>query len=1062
MKDRNSLHALVRGAMGGGKRLIFGLLCALMAIAANAQNVNVSGTVLDNLDEPVTGATVIVKGTSNGVATDIDGKFSLTNVPSNATVVVSFIGYKTQEIALNGRTTLNVVLQEDNQLLEEVVVVGYGTQKKSDVTGALTHVGAEELQSRPVSNAFEAMQGKAAGVDITTNERPGTVGKIRIRGERSLKASNDPLYVVDGVPLMSGSGIETLNPRDIESIDILKDASATAIYGSRGANGVVIVTTKQGKSGQFSLNYSGSVTFQNLVDRAPAVSAADYINYRRWAAYNADPTKYADPRKPTRESDAALFGLGDDMVSTNNILNGWAGGTWNPDAVQEYDWTGQALRTGLVQEHTVSASGGTDKMNAFGSFGYLSNKGTQNGQRYNRYTARLGMGITPVKWMTINMSVNASREFQDYGMSSSYAPSSTNSKSQIYELYKSAYRFAQPYDEAGNRIKYPGGDNQSYNPINEWEHNISQRETYRVLGSFSAQLHLGEIWAPLKGLDYKIAFGPDYRNYRKGDYIDTKSAYRWINDGTNEARWENRRDFSWTLDNMITYNRTFNNVHSVGVTLLQTASAWNYETGNMKLNRIEADSWKWNAMGTLDVTNKDNGASMSTGLTERQLESYMMRVNYGFDDKYLLTASARWDGASQLSKGRKWAFFPSMSLGWRIQQEEFLNDIQWLSNLKIRAGVGVTGNSAIDPYATLGMIQSVFVPTPGSDDTKAYVMNDPAAVKKMLVMANTEVGWEKTTQWNVGVDYGFLNNRINGSLEVYFSKTNDLLLNMGIPTVTGYNETIANIGKTSNKGVEFSINAIPVQTRDFDWTTSLNVAWQKDRIDELANGKEDDRANKWFIGEQIGVWYDYKTDGLWQDTEADRAEMEKWAANGEKFAPGMVKPVDQNGDYKMNDEDRVIVGYKRPSVTAGWSNTFTYKGIDLSFQVYGRFGYMVHNPEYLFGYGQLTERAADFWTPENTGAEFQRPYLTSVQTGNVDNYASMNGYKKANFIRMRNISVGYNFPRHLLEKATIKNLKVYAQVINPFDIYQSVNGIDLDTGLSYYNRSWVVGLEIGF
>jgi TonB-linked SusC/RagA family outer membrane protein len=1034
---------------------------AILSITVFAQGKSVSGTVTDKDGEPMIGVSVLIKGTSFGAATDIDGNFALKNVPADAVLEFRYVGYKPQDVKVNGQSVINVVMTEDTEMLDEVVVVGYGVQKKSDVTGALSHIGADELQSRPVSNAFEALQGKAAGVDITSSERPGTVGDIRIRGERSLTASNTPLYVVDGVPLMSGSGIETLNPRDIESIDILKDASATAIYGSRGANGVVIVTTKTGKAGQFSLNYSGSVTWQNLVDRSPAVSAADHIQYRRWAAYNSDPTKYADPRHPTKESDALLFGTIDDATAYNNVMNGWASGSWNPNDVIDYDWTGEALRTGFVHEHTISASGGTDKMSAFGSFGYLSNEGTQQGQEYNRYTARLGVNITPVKWMTINMSINASREFQDYGMSSSFAPSSTNSSSAIYELYKKSYRWALPYDEDGNRIKYPGGDNACYNPINEWDHNISQRETYRVLGSFSAQLHLGEIWAPLKGLDYKIAFGPDYRNWRQGDYIDTQSAYKWQNGAKNQARWQQRRDFSWTLDNMITYNNTFNKVHSVGLTLLQTASKWNYETASMSLSGLEQDMYRWNAMGSLDITNSENGAGMSTGLNERQLESYMIRVNYGFDDRYLLTASARWDGASQLSAGRKWAFFPSMSLGWRIQQESFLRDVNWLTNLKIRAGVGTTGNSAISPYSTLGKIQSIYVPTSEGYD-KAYTMNDPAYVKDVLVMANTEVGWEKTTQWNFGIDYGFLNNRINGSLEFYTSKTKDLLLNMTVPTVTGYGSTIANIGKTSNKGFEVTINAIPVETRDFTWNTSFNLGWQKDKIDELSNGKEDDIANKWFIGEQIGVYYDYEADGLWQDTPEDIAEMAKWKeVSGYNFSAGMVKPKDQNGDYKMDNEDRVIVGHKRPAMTAGWSHSFNYKGIELSCQIYGRFNYMVLADQHLFGFGQLGE-AVDYWTPDNTGAEYQKPILTTVQTGDVDQFSTQHGYKKANFVRMRNISLGYTIPSRYLSKVQLKHVKVYGQVINPFDFYQSVDGLDLDTGKSYYNRSWVLGLEIGF
>lgn len=340
-------------------------------------------------------------------------------------------------------------------------------------------------------------------------------------------------------------------------------------------------------------------------------------------------------------------------------------------------------------------------------------------------------------------------------------------------------------------------------------------------------------------------------------------------------------------------------------------------------------------------------------------------------------------------------------------------------------------------------------------------MNDPSVVKNLLVMANTEVGWEKTTQWNVGIDYGFLNNRINGSVEFYWSKTNDLLLPMKVPTVTGYGETTANIGKTSNKGIEFTLNAIPVQTRDFDWTTSFNLAWQKDKIDELAYGKNDDVASGYFIGEALSVYYGYTADGIWQNTPEDLAEMEKWNANGEKFVPGRVRPHDVNGDYIMDDDDRVIVGSRRPAVTAGWTNTFTYKGIDLSFMIYGKFNYWVQKKVAVSGFGQLGQ-ATDYWTPDNTDAEVQMPYLTSVDTGDNDKYRDALSYKKGNLVRVRNISLGYNFPRQLINRLTIQNLKIYGQVINPFDIHQSVAGIDLDTGKSYYNRSWVIGLEIGF
>ena len=459
-----------------------------------------------------------------------------------------------------------------------------------------------------------------------------------------------------------------------------------------------------------------------------------------------------------------------------------------------------------------------------------------------------------------------------------------------------------------------------------------------------------------------------------------------------------------------------------------------------------------------------NGATTINSKIEPNVTtlSYFGRINYNYKERYLLTLTFREDGSSKFAKGRHWGFFPGAAAAWRIIEEPWMEKVKgnWLSNLKIRAGVGTTGNSAIDPYSTLGLIQSIFVPTADGQD-KAYLMNDPAYVKDVLVMSNTEVGWEKTTQWNFGIDYGFLNNRISGSLEFYFSNTNDLLLKMSIPTVLGYASTMGNVGKTSNKGVEFTLNAIPVETKDFSWNTSFNIGWQKDKIKELENGKEDNVANAWFIGEQLGVFYGYKADGLWQDTPEDLAEIEKWNANGENFSPGKVRPHDVDGDYKMTDEDRVIIGNKRPSVTAGWSNVFTYKGFELNFQLYGRFGYWVQRPvQSLFGYGNLGE-AIDYWTPDNPGASYQKPILTTVQTGDADAYSGALRYKKASFIRMRNISIGYQLPKKAIQSFA-KNIKIYAQVINPFDLKQSVKGFDLDTNEQFYNRSWVVGVELGF
>ena len=431
-----------KSCLRGWQRLLFLALMAVCSTVAMAQG-KVSGTVVDTQGESVIGASVVVKGTSTGTVTDFDGNFTIQNVPQNATLVISYVGYRTQNVAVGGKSQISVTLEEDKQLLDEVVVVGYGVQRKSDVTGALTRVGEKELNAKPVSNAFEALQGKAAGVDITSSERPGTVGSIMIRGTRSLNASSDPLYVVDGVPLQSG-GIEALNPRDIESIDILKDASSTAIYGSRGANGVVLVTTKRGQEGKTQLSYSGSVTFEKIKDKSPAFSASDYITWRRWAYYNSAPDKYTPGDQPTQEQDKSFFS--GDEVALANVMKGWSGSSWDGSKVTDTDWTDMVTQTGVTHEHTLSARGGTKNLAGFVSFGYLNNKGTQKGQDYNRYNFTASADVQATPWMKLGGSINASYAKQEYGFDRT-GQSSNSGPTDIYSAAKSILRYTPPYYE---------------------------------------------------------------------------------------------------------------------------------------------------------------------------------------------------------------------------------------------------------------------------------------------------------------------------------------------------------------------------------------------------------------------------------------------------------------------------------------------------------------------------------------------------------------------------------------------------------------------------------------
>lgn len=1053
MKDSKCFNLLSR--IGRGipqlKRLFFVALFCVVCAGAWAQNKAISGTVVDATGEAIVGASVTVEGsTTQGAITDLNGKYTLKSVPSNGTIQVNFIGYVAQRISVAGKSVIDVVLEEDTELLEEVVVVGYGMQRKSDVTGAMISVSAEKLSARPVSNAFEALQGKAAGVDITSSERPGTVGSIRIRGNRSISASGDPLYVVDGVPLSAG-GIETINPRDIESIDILKDASSTAIYGSRGANGVVLVTTKRGQAGKMALNYSGSVTTEKLIDKSPAMTASDYITFRRWAFHNSDPANNPRGDAPNKEKDQVYFS--GDPAALANVNKGWASGTWNGDLVSNTDWASFVTQTGIIQEHTLSGSGGNEFVQGFFSVGYLNNEGTQKGQEYERFNFNTALDLQVKPWFKMGGTFNGSFSVQNYGYSRT-GQSSNSGPTDIYGAAKAIPRFGVPYDENDDLVAQPTGSAAIvYTVLDEWKKSLDNRQTFRALGSFYGQVDFGKMWKPLEGLSYKIAFGPDFRNYRNGIFISDKSAVKM--GSKNYARYAGNRYLAWTLDNQINYNKIFGK-NNLGITLLQSASKHNEESFTESANAIPNEKYEWYNMGSVDITDAATyGASMGTGLSERQLLSYMARVNYSYNDRYLLTVSGRYDGSSVLAKGHKWAFFPSAALGWRLDQEDFMKDIAWVNQLKVRVGMGTTGNAAVGPYSTLGEIQGFYVPF-GDKLVQAYATNEPYYTNTQVKMSNKELGWEKTTQYNYGLDFSFLNRRVSGAFDFYTSNTNDLLLNMTIPTLTGFNATLANIGKTKNKGVDLSLNLIPVQTKDFEWVSIINTSYQQDEIVELANGKEDDIANNWFIGEAIGVHYGLEADGLWQESDAE--EMAKFNDNGHSFAAGMVKPVDTDGNYKIDEEDRHILGNRSPKWILGWTNTFSYKGIELGIELNGRFGYMISTGgEGQFG--MYNQREIDYWTPDNTGAKYQKPIYS---TAGGDPYSGLLGFEKASFIKIRNISLGYNFNAKSLKTVGISSLKLYAQAKNLGNLYSTVDFMDLDLGTTYFNRGFTFGLQIGF
>ncbi|MFT2010437.1 TonB-dependent receptor [Pontibacter sp. 13R65] len=1007
-----------------------------------AVDITVTGRVVDNAGEGLPGVSVLIKGTTTGTTTDMEGRFSLTAPDGNATLVFSFIGFVSQEVALNNRATLNITLAADSKVLDEVVVVGYGTQKRSDVTGAIVNVSEEEIRSRPVANALEAMQGKAAGVDITTNERPGEIGQINIRGVRSLSASNSPLYVVDGIPLMSSSGIETLNPLDIESIDVLKDASATAIYGSRGANGVIIITTKRGKAGKTSLSYSGSTTVENIQDRTQMMDADEYLTWRRWAYHYSDPVRYPRGDQPTQQNDFNIFLGANDPAAWNNIMRGWASGTWDGSQVQTTRWEDMVTQTAVTQIHNLSASGGSDKVRAFGSFGYLDNQGTMKGQYFKRYSSKISVDLIPYDWFEMGASINASYSIQQYGQSTTGGQ--VSGPGSIYAAARNNFSYAVPFDAEGNRITFPGGDDLVKTVVDEWNYTDNERKMLRTIGSLYAQVNI------MPGLRYRANFGPDFRSYTNGIFIDERSVNRL--GSPNYASIENQSDFSWTLDNLLFYDKAVGK-HSLGATLLQTTSKWNQNSSYMRALGIPLPSQKWNALNTENVPNLN---AWDSDLTERQLMSYMGRLNYGFADKYLFTVSGRWDGASQLAEGHKWAFFPSAALAWRLDQEDWMKGIAMVNQLKIRLGVGTTGNSAIAPYQTQGGVVSLFYPY-GSSATPGYVPSEYQITDGNLPLANPALGWEKTTQYNLGIDFALLNSRISGVVDVYTSRTSDLLMQMSIPSLTGYTTTYANIGETKNKGIDLTLNTVNVQAGGFTWETSLNAGWQKDEIVSLANGKQDDISNNWFIGQPIGVIYGYASNGLWR--EGDEEEMARFNANGHNFQVGMSRPVDQNNDYIINpNNDRVIIGHTRPRWTVGLTNNFTFRNFDLAVFLFGRLGY-TFNTEGEWQGGRYVQRSISYYNENNKDAEYQKP-IYNVAGG--DPYSNILGYRSGSFVKIRNINLGYTVPKSVTDKIKIDNLKVYVQARNPGIIYSKIDWLDMDTGLSTWNRGYVVGLNIGF
>ncbi|WP_257669700.1 SusC/RagA family TonB-linked outer membrane protein [Parapedobacter tibetensis] len=1022
-----------------GKFILIFLSVVYCTVVHAQEILAISGTVTASEDSsPLEGVSVAVRGQATTTQTDKQGNYHI-NAAKGSYLVFRSIGFEEQAVEVVG-STIDIVLIASQSHLDEVVVVGYGTQLKRDVTGAVSRVSASTIQERPVQNLFEALQGKVAGINASTNFRPGELPVIRIRGNRSLNASNEPLYVIDNIPLVAGS-ITDISPNDIESMEILKDASATAIYGSRGANGVVLITTKKGSAGRVTVNYRATTTLDRYKSLTEWMGGGEYIDRWRESLMNGglySTAEFTDlntpivPGYPDPFEDEQRMGLGQDVNARNNV---WKGYEWdvfgetvrtrsttaqeqawgwpaqvpiyNSANIPTYDWIDNAIRQGVTQNHQLSVSAGTETSRVYLSMDYFDQLGVQKDQDYERFAVNLNGDITPNSWLTVGASVMASLAVQNFGI---LPPNTSNTGSKdLYSRAADQFPYAPMKDENGDYIRNSGGNLQLFNPLID----IDQVKNERRIGAVSPNLFAEVKFIPW--LKYRLNFGAQFRSFRNGLWTGPEATSHLTN-RPNTAGYNTSQQFSWVAENLLFVDKTFADIHTINVTLLQSAQRFRTENigANVAGNIYDISYW-------YDLASNTNGAPQGygTGFSENTLMSWMGRVNYSLLDRYLVTVTGRYDGSSVLAPGHKWDFFPSFALAWKMQEEEFLAGVDWLNELKLRVGYGITGNSAVNPYSTSGPLSR-----------NPYVFGSTPAIGYLpQLVKNPLLGWEKTAQINVGVDFAIVDNRFSGSIEYYEGNTFDLIMPKTLPAVSGYVQKLENVGKTRNRGVELTLSTVNIRNDNFSWSTDFNWSNNREEIVELLNGKEDMLANRWFIGQPLQVYFQYDNAGIWQNTTEDLAEMAKFNANGHQFHPGTIKVVDQNGDYRITGDDMVVLGTTRPKWTGGITNTLTYKNWTFSSFIYARWG-QTYFGGYPNSYGGIWPNGRvenDVWRWDNPDGKWPMP-----NSGNVENITAAMQYHDGSFIAVRNISLSYDFPQSWLAGRFIKNIQLNAQVLNPF------------------------------
>ncbi|WGQ09942.1 TonB-dependent receptor [Pedobacter gandavensis] len=954
--------------------LSLALLC-LFCSAVYAQDRKISGQVSDAKNgETLIGVTVQVKGTSRGTSTDAQGKFSL-SIPaniSNPVLLLNYVGFQKQEVNVGTQSNLNIKMTPEQNDLNEVVVVGYGTVKKRDLTGSVVSIKGDEISKVPSANPLESIQGKVPGVDITRSSGAASSGvNINIRGTRSITAGNGPLIIVDGVQY---SSIQDINPNDIASMDILKDASSTAIYGSRGANGVILITTKKGITGEATISLN-SYYGVSKVSRYPSVmEAQQYIALKREANRNTGTWK-------SPADDASIFSTAEFNAIQNN---------------QFLDYQDLLFHDGHQQDHQIGVRAGTEKTKVYFSLDYMNEKGVLKKDKSDRYSARLNVDQSIGKIFTTGLQA----QFTHYEQENRRDP--LNQANKVAPL-------GTIYDDAGSFMFYPLFGT-FVNPLADEQPDIYTSESVINRTILSAYMEL----KPMEGLVFRSNLGANLNTDRLGNYADRYSLDR--NGSNPKATYAASNGHLINIENFVTYNKqikqhafTLTGINSMLFNRADNVSA----SGENQLLKSQL------FYGLGNTINQ----AVSTAYIMNNLLSFAGRLNYAYKGKYLLTLTGRTDGSSKLAEGNKWAFFPSGAIAWRVSDETFLKDNTVISDLKLKYSYGIAGSDNISPYSTESSLSKI-----------AFAYDDAAAPAYTYTprTGNKQLSWEKTKTSDFGLEVSFLKNRISATVDYYDSKTYDLLLNRSLPPSTGNGSVIQNVAKTGNRGLEIYISSKNILSENFQWTTSLSFSRNKERIIELAGGAQADVLNNWFVGSPIQSFYDYEKIGIWQADQA--AEALKY---GQKPGDIRVRDLNDDGKIDGTN-DRKILGTNRPSWSGGLENTFSYKAWDLNVYVYARMGQMLYadflrryDPQGV----NNSSTIIDYWTPENPTNAYPRPNKNTSLASTL--YSSSLGYEDGSFLRIRNITLGYSIPKQTLEKSFVKSLRLYFTARNPLTYTKS-------------------------